>query len=115
MTKIFFFSPTGYGPMKDEKLKGMIEGSHGWQDDGVNWVYGVVLPRREADPSEVADYLESLGVHVIPGVHDGTTDPHSNVIKALVKYGVKPGHKGLDVARQMHGASGMPSLRPHLF
>jgi hypothetical protein len=115
MIKIFFFSPTGFIPMKNAILKSLIDGSHGWQADGESWVYGICIPRQGVDPNEVADVLESLGVHVLPGVHDQDTNPHPNVHKALARHGVVPGDKTSAITKKMHNACGMPILKPHFF
>lgn len=115
MTKIFFFSPNGYAPMKDDTLRGMIHQSHGWQAVGADWVYGVCNVKPGVEPNEVADRLTALGVHVVPGVHDSETKPHANIVSALAAHGVTAQDKGGDIARKMHVASGMPVLKPHFF
>lgn len=115
MTKIFFFSPTGYAPLKDEVLRGMLHQSHGWQPDGAAWVYGVCIPKHGQDPNELADYLTSIGVHVVPGVHDSYTKPHPDIITSLSAHGLTAQDRGADIARKMHAACGMSVMKPHYF
>src|SRR5579872_621820 len=114
MAQIFFFSPSGFVPMKDDAIHAMCE-THGWQADGATWVYGVAVPKPGVDPNSVADLLTSAGVIIIPGKHDPTT-PVDNVTQAaLAQFGIKANDKGIDVARKMATASGHPHLRPHLY
>lgn len=115
MTKIFFFSPSGYAPMKDSALRGMLHQSHGWQADGASWVFGVCIPAHGVDPVDVTDQLTVLGIIPLPSVHDSVTQPHSTTIAALAQFGITQGDKGLDVARKMFNASGNPALRPSLY
>jgi hypothetical protein len=115
MTKIFFLSPQGYAPMKDEILRGMLHQSYGWQPDGVSWVYGVCIPRHGQDPNELADYLVSLGVRVVPGINDPSAALPTPVVNALAVCGVVATDSPRDLVRKMAAASGMPVLRPHFF
>jgi hypothetical protein len=115
MIKIFFFSPAGYAPLKDESLRGLLQQSHGCQLDGAPWVYGVCIPIHTADPSEVADRLQSLGVHVLPGIHDTDGKPDLAVVTALAKHGIVSTDGTKQIADKMHVLSGMPVLRPHYF
>lgn len=115
MTKIFFFSPSGYAPMKDSVLRGMLHQSHGWQADGAPWVFGVCIPAHGVDPINVTDQLTALGALPLPSVHDSAAQPHPTIVAALAQFGVTPGDKGLDVARKMFNASGNRALRPCLY
>jgi hypothetical protein len=116
MTKIFFLSPQGYGPLKDERLRGMLHQSHGWQADAATWVYGVCIPKHGQDPNELADYLASLGVRVVPGIHDPAPAAlPTPVVNALAICGIVATDSPTDVVRKMAVASGMPALRPHFF
>jgi hypothetical protein len=116
MTKIFFFSPDGFRPMKDEILKSLITASHGWQDDGETWVYGFCVPHPKVDPSEVADRLEALGVDVLPGLRDpDDPEPKGRIISSLAKCGVVPGDKAKHIVKKMAAKSGSPLMRPHYF
>lgn len=114
MVKIFFFSPAGFAPMKDETIRNLCN-THGWQADGQTWVYGVAIPKPGIDPNEVADYLTSKGVLVVPGVHDQSTPVHPQIVTALATFGVTPADKGVHVAQKLAAASGSSVLRPHLF
>jgi hypothetical protein len=115
MVKIFFFSPNpaAHTPMKDPVLRSMLHQSHGW--DASTGVYGVAIPRFGVDPSEVCDYLRNLGVVVLPGVHDTTTDANDTVVTSLSQHGVVKGDKAHAIAQKMYTASGMPILKPHLY
>lgn len=115
MVQIFFFSPSGYAPLKDPALKMLLIGSHGWQSDGDSWVYGVCTPAPHINPNDVADLLESLGVIIIPGKHDPTKRAHATVVQALAKHGIDANDTGADIAIKMHAKSGMPHLKPHFF
>jgi hypothetical protein len=116
MTKIFFISPQGYMPLKDETLRGMLHQSHGWQPDGVTWVYGVCIPKHGQDPNELADYLGSLGVRVVPGTNDPSPPAlPAPVLNALAVCGVVATDSPKDIVRKMATASGMSVLRPHFF
>ena len=114
MTKIFFFSPNGYAPMKGDKIRALCS-SHGWQDTGQSWVYGVAIPKPGVDPHEVADALTAAGITVFPGVHDHQTKVDGGAAQALAAYGVLASDLGQDVAAKMAKACGMPILRPHLW
>ncbi len=113
MAQIFFFSPNGFGPMNDA-INGMCA-THGWSADGATWVYGVAVPKPGIDANNVADLLTAAGVIVLPGKHDSTTRVDSVTQAALAQFGINPGDHGIDVARKMAQASGLPLLRPHLF
>jgi len=103
-------------PMKDLSLKAMLSGSHGWQSDGDTWVYGVAIPRNGVNPNEIADYMTSLGVIVLPAMHDpDDPDPDPAVIAALGKHGVVKGDKTRHIAKKLYAASGHSGLRPHFF
>lgn len=84
--QIHFFSPSGYKPMKDAVLKSMIGGSHGWQDTGETWVFGVVEVRDNMHAANVRDKLESLGVIHIPSANDQETPVDARVYEELKKF-----------------------------
>lgn len=116
MTKIFFFSPNGYAPMKDELLKALITESHGWQDDGATWVYGFCTPHPKVDPMQVADRLEALGVDVLPGMRDpDQPSPKDRIVQGLQSCGITPGDKSHQIIKKMAAKSGSPLMRPHHF
>jgi hypothetical protein len=113
MVKIFFLSATGYAPLKDRNVRGLLRQSHGWQADGESWVYGVAIPLPHVDPCDLEDALTSAGVMVLPGINDPDGVLPDQVVAALAKHGVTKAHKTRDVAKIMHQASGMRTLKPH--
>ena len=100
--------------MKSDIIKALCT-SHGWQDTGQTWVYGVAIPKPGVDPMEVVDELIASGVIPLPGVHDHATSIHPAIATALGKYGLLSTDLGYNAAAKMHQACGMPALRPHLY
>lgn len=111
MVQLFFWSPKGYQPLKDNRS--ILAGSHGWLVDG--GVYGVAIPKPHVHPQRVVDILTEAGVIVLPSIHDKDTKPHPDIAKALSKFGITDQHLAHDIAKIMHQNAGMPSLRPHLY
>lgn len=112
MTSIHFFSESGFMPMKDAKLKSMIDGSHGWQADGAKWVFGVVHVKEGIHPLDVVDHMASLGITVLPSVLDIITPIDSKIYAALAEW-IAPSDRTHAIATKMGKLH--PSLRPSIY
>lgn len=109
MTPVYFFSPSGFIPMKDPGLKALIDGSHGWQDIGETWVFGVTEPKLGVHPEDVRDKLTSLGVIPLPPMSDTDTTIDARIYAALTKW-IKPNDRTHAIGVAMGKC--FPPLRP---
>lgn len=109
MTQVYFFSPSGFRPMKDARLKTLLDGSHGWQDDGETWVFGVAEPKQGVHPEDVRDKFISLGVIPLPSFADTETPIDAKVYAALSKW-IAPNDRTRAIAKKM--GKWHPLLRP---
>jgi hypothetical protein len=107
--QVHFFSPTGFMPMKDKGLKALIGGSHGWQDTGETWVFGVAEPKDGVHPADVRDKLAALGVIPLPSFADTDTPIDAKVYGALSKW-IAPNDRTRTIAQKM--GKQHPLLRP---
>lgn len=110
MTQIYFFSPSGYKPMKDATLKLLLDGSHGWQDSGQAWVFGVAEVKAGVHPADVRDHLESIGVITLPSFSDSETPINSQVYTSLSQW-IAPTDRTRAIAKKIGKIH--PLLRPH--
>ena len=116
MSKIFFYSPNGFAPLKT--LRHLLHESHGWTWADTSKppfpIWGVAVPRTGVDAAELVDALTKEGVVVLPSLHDSSPIP-AEAASALAEHGVLPTDTAHDAATKMHSKSGMPVLRPHLY
>lgn len=109
MTQVYFFSPSGFMPMKDAGLKSLLGGSHGWQDTGETWVFGMAEPKLGVHPEDVRAKLASLGVIPLPSFADTDTPIDAKVYAALAKW-IAPHDRTRAIAQKM--GKQHPLLRP---
>src|ERR1700688_631179 len=98
MTTIHFVVPKGIDPAA---VRNVVSNYHCWSDGVTGVHYGVAFPTDAVHPTDVVTELTTIGIVVLPSVHDSATIP-ATAATVLATHGVIEGDTTFSCATKIY-------------